>query len=300
MPRYEDTPLFQKMMASQAPDPLEPSIPTALTAPLEQEPEPLEPTMSHAPGQGGAQITGTTPEGDIAESFDAGSWSFTPAVTEVFDEHVAASVPFYAEIQELIAEVSDWLLPHGSTYADIGCSTGTTAAMIASRHPDRTIRGYLYDEQSAMLDKTREKMAAFKNFKTETRRRKVQGGGLDHMSADLTTALFTLQFLHPRERQEVLTSAHQRATAYTGALLVAEKIRPVSSVWHEIGIDLSHDYKSRQGITDASIRSKSRSLRGVLQPQSFPRLMTEIESAGWQNPEVLFRWHQWTVIGATA
>jgi tRNA (cmo5U34)-methyltransferase len=38
----------------------------------------------------------------------------------------------------------------------------------------------------------------------------------------------------------------------------------------------------------------------VLVPGTFCDLHDLIEAAGWDTPEVLFRWHQWIVIGAFA
>ena len=89
---------------------------------------------------------------DIAEQFTTGGWQFTPEVAGVFPEHVRASVPFYDAIQDLIAETTDWLVPHGGLIADLGAATGITAHRILQRHPGRDIRFALYDEQQAMLD----------------------------------------------------------------------------------------------------------------------------------------------------
>ena len=86
----------------------------------------------------------------------------------------------------------------------------------------------------------------------------------------------------------------------TGALIVAEKIRPQDSRWAEIGSEVSRDYKAAHGISDAAIRAKARSLRGVLVPHPQAATIAAIEGTGWKSAEVLFRWHQWAVIGAFA
>lgn len=234
---------------------------------------------------------------DIAEQFASGGWQFTSDVVDVFDEHVAASVPHYAVIQRLVAEMADWLLPHGGIYADLGASTGTTAQLIGARHPDRTFRAFLYDEVPEMLEQAALKLDGT-NVKVE---RKLQTilKPMDHTPADLTTALFTLQFLPPERRAEVLAHAH-RASRATGALIVAEKVRPADPFWAEIAMEASHDFKSEAGISDTAIRAKARSLRGVLRPSSIQDLLATITCAGWQRPETLFRWHQWVVVGAFA
>jgi tRNA (cmo5U34)-methyltransferase len=111
--------------------------------------------------------------------------------------------------------------------------------------------------------------------------------------------LFLLQFLPYADRTHVLRQA-RRASAATGALLVAEKLRPVDSRWAEIANAVSHDWKAGHGIDAAAIRAKERSLRGVLLPVSADALTRMITDAGWHAPEVLFRWHSWVLVGAFA
>jgi tRNA (cmo5U34)-methyltransferase len=236
---------------------------------------------------------------DIAEQFTTGGWQFTPEVAEVFPEHVRASVPFYDAIQDLIAEASDWLVPPNGHVADLGASTGITCCRIAERHPEREIRFDLYDDQPAMLKYAQEALHALSGgqrclFHTA----RIQDA-LTHVGADLTLILFTLQFLSAQDRITALRNAREHA-AGTGALIVAEKIRPLDSRWAEIGNDVSHDWKAACGISDAAIRAKARALRGVLNPSPQNSLTAMIKTAGWKSPEVLFRWHQWAVIGAFA
>lgn len=238
---------------------------------------------------------------DISERFDAGGWEFTPEVVEVFDQHVTSSVPHYDKIQELVAEASDWLVPHGGIVADLGSSSGTTVALITGRHPSRRIRAHLYDESEQMMTKALGKLAPFcstERLAVETHVQRLQVP-LKHHGADLTTALFTLQFLHPKDRVPVLERARLLASE-GGALILAEKVRPAHPLWHEIGIDASHDVKAAHGLDDTAIRQKARSLRGVLQPRSLDQLTAELDVAGWKNVETLFRWHQWVVLGAFA
>lgn len=237
---------------------------------------------------------------DIAEQFTTGGWQFTPEVAEVFPEHVRASVPFYDAIQDLIAEASDWLVPPGGHVADLGAATGITCCRIAARHPDRGICFDLYDDQPAMLKHAETALRALPGGRRGLfHATRIQDGPLQHNPADLTLILFALQFLPWQDRAKALRLARERSAA-TGALIVAEKIRPRDSRWAEIGNDASHDWKAAHGITDAAIRAKARALRGILIPHPQDTITETITAAGWTSPEVLFRWHQWAVIGAFA
>lgn len=234
---------------------------------------------------------------DIADQFGAGGWEFTPEVTEVFDEHVNASVPFYENIQAIVAELSDWLLPSGALFVDLGSSTCTTLVSICERHPNRRFRAELYDEEMSMNAKAQDKISGLNVMATFHEQRVQQP--FKHRNADLTTALFLLQFLRAPERVAVLAEA-RRCSAPSGALVLAEKIRPTHPLWAEIGNDVSHDYKALMGINDTAIRSKARALRGVLMPQTLPTIMSELSASGWDHVDVLFRWHQWVMIVALA
>jgi tRNA (cmo5U34)-methyltransferase len=242
---------------------------------------------------------------DVAEQFDAGRWEFTPGVAAVFDDHVRQSVPHYEIIQDAVTRASDWLLPTGSLIADFGASTGTTVDLLLRRHPERELRAVLYDEAPSMLARAITKLDAGNEMagpvasgRVEYHAQRVQEP-LQHYGADLSLMLFLLQFLPWGDRVPVLRAARE-ASASTGALLVAEKVRPVDSRWAEIAHSLSHDWKADHGITDQAIRAKELALRGVLCPDSLPALMSRIRSGGWYAPEVLFRWHSWVLVGAFA
>jgi tRNA (cmo5U34)-methyltransferase len=237
------------------------------------------------------------PTPDVAEQFGAGGWEFTEGVADVFPDHVRASVPFYDAIQDLVAELADWLVPDGGLVADLGAATGITADRVLSRQPGRRIRFALYDEQPAMLARAAELISG--RAQAEEHARRLEDGPLNHTAADLTLALFTLQFLRIDQRAQVLRAA-RNAAASSGALLVAEKIRPPDARWAEIAGEVSHDWKSAHGISDSAIRAKARALRGILTPAAPAALMSMITAGGWHQPEVLFRWHQWIVVGAFA
>ncbi|MEU4328538.1 hypothetical protein [Nonomuraea dietziae] len=152
---------------------------------------------------------------DIAERFRTGAWEFTPDVVDVFDDHVRASVPHYDAIQDLVAETTDWLVPAGGLVADL------------QRHPNRGIRFALYDEQPAMLDQAKielKKLGGEHDVILSATR--VQHGPLVHEEADLTLCLFALKFL-PQEERVTTPRLARTCSAETGALIVAEKIRPI-------------------------------------------------------------------------
>ena len=63
----------------------------------------------------------------FAEPLDrVGDFTFNEQVAGVFDDMVSRSVPQYAEIQRMLAELTAYFATEGSNIYDLGCSTGTT------------------------------------------------------------------------------------------------------------------------------------------------------------------------------
>ena len=234
-----------------------------------------------------------------ADPYPAGAWEFTADVANVFDDHVVAHLPHYAEFQESVAVLSDWLVPHGGIVADLGASTGRTAEMIQRRSPHREIVFHLYDEQPRMNVRARERLKAAGAARFQTHTADVITEPLAHGGANLTLALFTLQFHAARDRARILDAA-RRAAAEDGALLLAEKIRPADPLWAEVAAELTAEWKLAHGVTAEEVRAKARSIRGVLLPRRLADVEEELCCAGWARPEVLFRWHSWVLIGAHA
>lgn len=234
----------------------------------------------------------------LTDTTPAGGWAFTPEVTAEFDEHVAASVPHYGEIQTMIAELSDWLAPDRAVIADLGASTGTTVAAIADRHPGRTLEAHLYDVETHMLDAARAKLGERPNVRGSYHSTNIVRE-LRHRGADLTVACLTLQFLPAARRAEALALARAHS-AESGAIVVVEKVTQATAEWQEIATELTQERKAAAGLTDKEIRDKQAAIRGVLRPQTVDRLVAELETAGWESVEVLYRWHNWVMLAAKA
>jgi tRNA (cmo5U34)-methyltransferase len=220
------------------------------------------------------------------------AWSFTDFGPE-FDTHVAAHLPGYADVQRLVGMVAEFAVPVGGTVADLGCSTGRTAATLYRL--ERQITMHLYDADATMLDEARTRgLGAAVHYHQAT-----LPDGMTHHDADLTVCLWLLQFLNPDQWRTVLHAARVRSRS-TGALIVAAKTRHPDPRWEEIAVAALDEYKNEAGVSLTERAHKTKALRGVLYQASVDHLCTDITAAGWHNPTVLWRWHVWSVLGAWA
>jgi tRNA (cmo5U34)-methyltransferase len=62
-------------------------------------------------------------------------FAFDETVAGVFDDMVSRSVPMYTEIQRMLAELAAGFATEGSNIYDLGCSTGTTLALLHEQLP---------------------------------------------------------------------------------------------------------------------------------------------------------------------
>jgi tRNA (cmo5U34)-methyltransferase len=85
--------------------------------------------------------------------------------------------------------------------------------------------------------------------------------------ADLVVLYYTMQFVPPRWRQEVLDKIYH-ALNWGGALIMFEKVRGPDARFQDIMTQLYTEYKLSQGYTPEDIIAKSRSLKNVLEPFS--------------------------------
>ena len=86
-------------------------------------------------------------------------FKFDEEVASVFDDMVSRSVPQYGEIQRMLAELAAYFATAGSNIYDLGCSTGTTLALVHGALP---VKANLIgvDNSAEMLEKCRAKLAA--------------------------------------------------------------------------------------------------------------------------------------------
>lgn len=229
-----------------------------------------------------------------------GGWTFD-GFGEGFDAHVVAHLPHYENVQHLVTLCAGYMLPTGGTIVDLGASTGTTIRHIADTYPTRALTAHLYDNDQSMLDAADTRLTGHPALtRTLFHHADVTDpAAWTHHDANLTIALWLLQFLNPDQRRTLLARARSHSSPH-GAILIAAKTRHGDTRWQEIADAALAEHKTRHGVTPDEQAAKTRSLRGVLIPDTPYEVATELRAVGWSNPTVLFRWHVWTVIGAWA
>ena len=87
----------------------------------------------------------------------AADFKFSKKVADVFDDMVNRSVPFYAEMQRMIAELAANHALDGTNVYDLGCSTGTSF-LLMDETISKDIRFVGIDYSPEMLQKCKTKL----------------------------------------------------------------------------------------------------------------------------------------------
>jgi tRNA (cmo5U34)-methyltransferase len=223
--------------------------------------------------------------GDGILAANAG-WKFSGATVDAFQPHVQRSVPYYAEGQELAAQLSDFFVRDDSRVYDIGTSLGAMLGKLVERHANRPdVKWIGIDVEADMVAQ------ASKRFEDRRNVNIVQGDVVlcDLEQTDLVVSYYALQFIPPKFRQDVVTKIYQ-ALHWGGAFIWFEKVRACDARFQDVFSALYNDFKLGQGFSPEEIIGKSRSLKGVLEPFSTEGNRGLLQRAGFVDVITVFKY----------
>jgi len=221
-------------------------------------------------------------------------FKFGTKVANVFDDMVNRSVPFYGEMQRMIAELAADYAQAGTNVYDLGCSTGTTMIGMDSM-VSNDIRFIGIDDSKEMLEKCDVKLkeAGFTRPYELTVADLQQGFKIEN--ASVVVLCLTLQFIRPLYREKVLKTIAEGMVP-GGVLILVEKILAEESVYNRNFIKYYYDMKRRHHYSEMEISQKREALENVLIPYKSSENMLILRDSGFSYCEVFFKWYNFTGI----
>ena len=221
--------------------------------------------------------------GEVREDF-----RFNERVAEVFDDMLARSVPGYARVTEMTAQLLARFLTNGDRVYDLGCSTGATLLELARRLEPIGLHFTGVDNSAAMVAKAR--------LKTEMYGKQNRLDFIEQDIADVEFAgagavllNYTLQFIRPLMRPIFLEKIYQGLRP-GGVLVVSEKIIVPDPELNRAYIDFYLDFKRDQGYSEIEITRKREALENVLIPFSLDENRELLRRAGFTSFETFSQW----------
>ena len=222
--------------------------------------------------------------GDSIKAENA-NWTFSGKVCKTFDQHVSKSVPFYHEGHDLIAKISDFFLQDGSLCYDLGCSTGELTRILAERKNKMAVQIIAVDREDGMVEEARKKCKDFTNVKVL----KMDLMDIEFEKADLIVSNYTMQFTKPKNRQ-ILFDRIYNSLNWGGGFLLFEKVRAPDARFQDMATAIYTDFKIEQGYNADEIVSKTRSLKGVLEPFSTQGNLELLKRAGFVDVMTIMKY----------
>lgn len=213
-------------------------------------------------------------------------FEFDENVASVFDDMLDRSIPFYAEVLELVCDMSLKYTDDGSTILDLGCSTANTLLAICKKSPYK-LNLVGIDSSNAMIERALKKAKAY-------------GANLNLFVEDITKADFgknnsvvianyMLQFIRPPKRAKLAEQIY-KSIKKGGIFIFSEKIIYEDKKLNKIMIDLYLEFKKRQGYSEFEIAQKREALENVLVPYTEKENKELIKSIGFKSVECIFKY----------
>lgn len=218
-------------------------------------------------------------------------FEFDKKITEVFDDMVQRSVPFYGEIQRIIADLALDFYQADSLLYDLGSSTGATALALQYAFRNKKLRYIGIDSSEEMTNKARTKFKKKDNF--------------EFLHSDLTNFKFkpasvmianlTLQFIEPKSRLQILKSVYEVLNK-EGLFIITEKVIENSEQYKTYFENKHYAFKKKNHYSDLEISQKRDSLMNRLRPFTSNQYIHELHSLGFSSAAIAFKWFNFVMI----
>ena len=212
-------------------------------------------------------------------------FEFDEEVAAVFDDMLERSVPFYKESQKITEFFAVKNLSENGVLYDLGCSTATLLLNIERKLKLKaTLVGL--DNSDAMLAQAKRKCEAY-GAKIDVYNADILE--YEYKSADVFISNYTLQFIRPLVREELVKKIAQ-SLQKEGIFIFSEKVISHHSKLNKDLIECYYDFKKTQGYSEYEIMQKREALENVLVPYSEEENIKMAINSGFSHCEVVFRW----------
>ena len=210
-------------------------------------------------------------------------FAFNEDVVRVFPDMIKRSVPGYPTIVENLGVLAAQFAQPDTALYDLGSSLGAVTQALRRHVRSDGCRVIAVDNSQAMVERCREYLNAQDSMYQELLPVKVVEGdilALEFKPASVVALNFTLQFIAPAQRLELLTRIRQ-ALVPGGALILSEKLRFNDPAEQQLLGDLHIAFKRANGYSDLEIAQKRSAIENVMKPDSLEENRERLLAAGF-------------------
>ena len=232
-------------------------------------------------------LSDESPRDQLYRERDAqvGDFVFDDTVAAVFPDMIERSVPGYPAIINMIRLLAERYAQAESVLFDLGCSLGASTVALAEGARDRGCRIVGVDNAPPMLARA---AALTAERHPEVEWRCADARGMPIRDASVVVLNFTLQFIPPSDRLELL-SRIRRGLRPGGILILSEKIAGDDAHANTLLTEMHHAFKRANGYSDLEISRKRNALENVLLPETLAMHRRRLQAAGFARSDLWFQ-----------
>lgn len=216
-----------------------------------------------------------------------GDFTFDERVAEVFPDMIQRSVPGYSNIITAIGMFAQRFATENSNLYDLGCSLGAATLSMRRNIKAAGCKIIAVDNSSAMVERCSLHINAYRS-ETPVEVMEADIRDIDINNASMVVLNFTLQFLSPEDRRQLLEKIYQGLNP-GGILILSEKFIYEDQTNHELLIDLHHDFKRANGYSELEISQKRSAIENVMRPDTIATHKQRLADIGFSHSEVWFQ-----------
>ena len=212
---------------------------------------------------------------------------FDRRVAQVFPDMIQRSVPGYATVINMLGVLAGEYVQPDSVVYDLGCSLGACALALAGSITAPKCRIVAVDNSPDMIEQAQQK-PQLQQLATPIEWIHADIREIPIANASMVILNFTLQFVPPAARLELLRSIHQGLRP-GGLLLLSEKISFEDPQQERLQIEMHHAFKRANGYNELEISRKRSALEKVLIPETLEQHRTRLADAGFSRTDLWFQ-----------
>jgi len=236
---------------------------------------------------------------DIYKTEDGSEpFRFNENVARVFPDMLQRSIPGYAASIDAIGALAARYVRPGTNCYDLGCSLGAATLAMRQGIAEPCCRVVAVDSAPAMIERCKEIIAEDDRLNgPETQVDVIEGDirDIDFTNASMAVLNYTLQFIEPGERDELVMRIYKGLNE-GGLLVLSEKVVDESTHMEELLVELHHEYKRRNHYSSLEVARKRAALENVLVPETVAAHRERLQRAGFSRSAVWLRYFNFVSI----
>ena len=223
---------------------------------------------------------------------------FNENVARVFPDMLQRSIPGYAASIDAIGALAARYVRPGTNCYDLGCSLGAATLAMRQGIAEPCCRVVAVDSAPAMIERCKEIIAEDDRLSgPETQVDVIEGDirHIDFTNASMIVLNYTLQFIDPGERDELVARIYEGLNE-GGLLVLSEKVVDESTHMEELLVELHHEHKRRNRYSSLEVARKRAALENVLVPETVAAHRERLQRAGFSRSAVWLRYFNFVSI----